>query len=147
MTIRTNLSWNTLARYNAMMWNNNEEPYCIGEDAFREVFLNSGESLLTLDYLKKEALWNIDKQEIMLEEDFIGVCHQDYKEGYRDSATIEGHKKYLEAKKGINAFKRELKKWMASAEEVPDWTLMLNIPEDLLIMPKEFNGKVLPNLH
>ncbi len=147
MTIRTNLSWNTLARYNAMMWNNNEEPYCIGEDAFREVFLDSGESLLTLDYLKKEALWNIDKQETMLEEDFIGVCHQDYKEGYRDSATIEGHKKYLEAKKEINAFKRELKKWLVSAEEVPERTIMVDTAEDFLEFRNGWNDKAIPILH
>lgn len=146
MVLRTNLSWNTLAKYNAMMWNNNEEPYCIGEDAFREVFLDSEEPVLNLEYLKKEALWNIDKQMVMLDEDFISVCHQDFKEGFRDKETVEGHKKYLEAKKGINAFKRELKKWLESAEQVPVYTIMVDLAEDFLIMPEGLNGKVKPNL-
>lgn len=146
MIIKTNLSWNTLANYSAMMWNNGEEPYCIGGDAFLDCLDSDGEELLDLDYLKSDCEWQIEKHFTMLEEDFVATCHQDYLEGHRDSETVKGNNQYTQYRKEANAFKRQYRKWLESVEVVEEWTFDTDIDE-FISFPSTANGKAVAILH
>ena len=124
MVIKTNLSWNTLAKYSALLWNNGKDDYIATGDNLVEMIEDEDDPdfILTVDYLRSDCEWHIQGYYDMLEEDFIAVCHQDFKEGRRDAETIKGHEEYLKQRKVLNAFKRNFKKWLEEVEEVPVWT-------------------------
>ena len=100
--------------------------------------------MLTVNFLKDDCEWHIEKQFTMLDEDFAGMYHQDYLEGSRDEKTVAGHKEYLKQRKAINTFKKQFKEWLSTVEEVPEWTYDTDTT-DFIYFPK--SGKAEPILH
>lgn len=148
MLIKTNLSWNTLARYSAMVWNNGEDEYTMNGDNFVECVEaeEDPDFVLTVDWLKSDCEWHIEKQRTMLDEDFIADYHRDYLEGYRDEETVAGHKEYLKQRNRINAFKRQFKTWLASVEVIDTWTFDTD-KDEFISFPASANGRAVPNLY
>lgn len=146
MKIKTNLSFNCLAKYSAMMWNHSEEPYMANGENLVEI-IKDGEDLntfvLTDDFLVGDCEWQIEKQENMLEEDEAGACAEWYRDGDRDERTMKGYAIYKKCKKEIASFKRELKKWIKEVEYVDVW----EYESDTIDFIKFDGGdKALPNI-
>ena len=147
MKISTNLSWNTLARYAAMLWNAGEEPYTPNGDNLVELVEAEDDPsfVLDLEWLKMDCKWHVDKHFDMLEEEFCAVCHRDYLAGRRDKETVDGHNKYLKWRKEAREFKRAFKIWVSTAETVPEWVYDTDTAE-FVTFPKNANGKAVPIL-
>lgn len=147
MVIKTNLSWNTLATYSAMLWNNGEDAYIVTGDNFIEcVGEEDPNFILTLDWLKSDCEWHIEGQYSMLDGDYWADWHRDYLEGYRDEKTVEGHKEYLKQRKEINSFKRQYRKWLTTVETVEEWTFDTDVDE-FISFPASANGSAVAILH
>lgn len=120
MKIMTTMTDDVINRYNAMMWNNGEEPYtvsCYG-DNLQELLGPNGDNFvasgtpLDADYLINDCCWQIEKHETMLDEDEAGCCHKWYTEdGCRDKRTMAGMKIWRKERKRIGAWKRQFAAW------------------------------------
>ena len=149
MIIKTNLSWNTLARYSAFMWNNGEDEYTADGGNWVEMIdnLEDGDTF-TMDAESLKSNWEylIWGHKQMLEDDYIGADHESYLEGYRDEKTVAGNKEYLKQRREIDAFRRDYEAWCKTIEETSEWEFDTDDVE-FITFPRSARGNAVPILH
>lgn len=128
MKVRTNLTPQSIAAYNAMNWNHGEDIYTLSPvgDCWHEVledtYADEPDYMLDLAALVADTEWQIEKHETMLEENEPGACHQWWLEGDRDERTMRGLAEWRRGRKEIAAYRAALRKWQREAQTCdPYW--------------------------